>query len=93
MSFYPDPNEQAIEVLFSQQINSPKHPPLYFNKQEVCSAAHHKHLGLIFESKVSFPKHISLKISIARYCNHQNQAHARAHCAVVEIWFILSGLM
>ena len=35
MSFNPDPNKQAIEVIFP--INSPTHPPLYFNNQEVCS--------------------------------------------------------
>ena len=66
MSFNPDPNKQAIEVRFSHNINSPTHPPLYFNNQEVCSAAHHKHLGLILDSKLTFAKHISQKISIAR---------------------------
>ena len=66
MSFNPDPNKQAIEVRFSHEINSPTHPLLYFNNQEVCSAAHHKHLGLILDSKLTFAKHISQKISIAR---------------------------
>ena len=53
-------------IRFSHKINSPTHPPLYFNNQEVCSAAHHKHLGLILDSKLTFAKHISQKISIAR---------------------------
>ena len=66
MSFNPDHIKQAIEVLFPHKINSPTHPPLYFNNQEVCSAAHHKHLGLILDSKLTFAKHISQKISIAR---------------------------
>ena len=66
MSFNPDPNKQAIEVRFSHKINSPTHPPLYFNNQVVCSAAHHKHLGLTLDSKLTFAKHISQKISIAR---------------------------
>ena len=65
MSFNPDPNKQAIEVLFSHKINSSIHPPLYFNNQEVCSTVHHKHLGLILYSKLTFTKHISQKISIA----------------------------
>ena len=39
MSFNPDPNKRAIEVLFLHKINSPEQPPLYFNNQEVCSAA------------------------------------------------------
>ena len=66
LSFNPDPNKQGIEVLFSHKINSPIHPPLYFNNQEVYSAAHHKHLGLILDYKLTFAKHISKKISIAR---------------------------
>ena len=66
MSFNPDPNKQAIEVLFPHKINSPIHPPLYFNNQEICSAARHKHLALILDSKLTFVKHISQKISIAR---------------------------
>ena len=66
MAFNPDPNKQAIEVLFPHKINSHIHPPLYFNNQEVCSAAHHKHLGLILDSKLTFAKHTSQKISIAR---------------------------
>ena len=65
MSFNPDPNKQAIEVCFSHKINSPTHTPLYFNNHEVCSAAHHKHLDLILDSKLTFAKHISQKISIA----------------------------
>ena len=66
MAFNPDPNKQAVEVLFSHKINSPIHPPLYFNNQEVCSLAHHKQLGLILDSKLTFAKHIPQKISIAR---------------------------
>ena len=53
-------------ISVSHNINSPIHPLLYFNNQEVCSAAHHKHLGLILDSKLTVAKHISQKISIAR---------------------------
>ena len=66
MSFNPDPNKQAIELLFSRKINSPYHPSLYFNNQEVRHATDHKHLGLILDTKLTFNKHISRKISIAR---------------------------
>ena len=66
MSFNPDPNKQAIELLFSRKINSPNHPSLYFNNQEVCRATDHKHLGLILETKLTFTKHITQNISIAR---------------------------
>ena len=71
ISFNLDPNKQAIEVLFSHKINSPKHLPLYSNNQEVCSAAHHKHVGLILDSKLTtFAKHISIEhkgIGIIKY--------------------------
>ena len=66
MSFNPDPNKQAIEPLFIRKINSPNHPSLYFNNQEVCRATDHKHLGLILDTKLTFTKHIYQKISIAR---------------------------
>ena len=58
MSFNPDPNKQAMEDLLPHQINSSKHPPLYFNNQELCSAANHKHLGLLSDSKLKSAKHI-----------------------------------
>ena len=66
MSFNPDPNKQAVELLFSQKRIKANHPPLYFNNQEVVSVSHHKHLGLILDSKLSFSKHINEKISSAR---------------------------
>ena len=68
MPFDPDPNRLAIEVLFPHKIYSRIYPPLYFNNQEVCSADHHKHLALILDSKLTFAKHISQKISILRKC-------------------------
>ena len=66
MAFNPDPNKRAIELLFSRKINSPNHLSLYFNNQEVCRATDHKHLGLILDTKLTFTKHITHKISITR---------------------------
>ena len=66
MSFNPDPNKQAIELLFSRKINSSNHLSLYFNNQEVCRDTDHKHLSLILDTKLTFTKHITQKISIAR---------------------------
>ena len=66
MSFNPDPTKQAEEILFSRKLKSPDHPPIYFNNIEVKRVSDHKHLGLTLDSKLSFAKHISEKISIAR---------------------------
>ena len=66
MSFNPDPTKQAEEILFSHKLKSPDHPPIYFNSIEVKRVNDHKHLGLILDSKLSFAKHISEKISTAR---------------------------
>ena len=35
MSFNPDPNQQAIEVLFSRRVDSDDHPKLTFNGNQV----------------------------------------------------------
>ena len=66
MSFNPDPTKLAEEVLFSYKRQSPQHPPIYFNNNEVKRVNDHKHLGLILDSKLSFTKHINEKVSIAR---------------------------
>ena len=59
MSFNPDPTKQAEEILFSNKHKSPNHPPIHFNHTEVKRVQHHKHLGLILDSKLSFTKHIN----------------------------------
>ena len=59
MSFNPDPTKPAEEILFSMKRNSPHHPPLFFNGIEVKGVFEHKHLGLIFDPKLSFNAHIT----------------------------------
>ena len=66
MSFNPDPNKQAIELHFSRKMNSPNHPSLDYNNQEVCRATDHKQIGLILDTKLTFTKHVAQKISIVR---------------------------
>ena len=66
LSFNPDINKQAVEVLFSHKIKKSVHPPIFFNDAEVKRVNEHKHLGLILESKLSFSQYINEKIKIAR---------------------------
>ena len=65
MSFNPDPNKQATEVLFSRKLNPVNHPPLYFNGALVSSSSNQKHLGLILDKKLSFRDHLNEKIQKA----------------------------
>ena len=66
LSFNPDINKQAVEVLFSHKIKKTIHPPIYFNNAEVVRVKEHKHLGLILDSKLSFSQHVTEKFKIAR---------------------------
>ena len=47
MSFNPDPNKQAQEVIFSRKLKKVCHLPLRFNNNNVAQASSQKHLGLM----------------------------------------------
>ena len=66
MAFNPEPNKQAVEILFSHKNNSFYHPPLIFNGSIVSKVNVHKHLGLILDPKLSFVSHIDEKIKKAK---------------------------
>ena len=66
MSFNPDPNKQAVQVIFSNKAATQNHPKIYFNNNEVIQVFEHKHLGLTLDSKLSFATHINDKVQIAR---------------------------
>ena len=58
MSFNPDPTKQAQEIIFSRKTSQRNHPGLMFNNSIVNVTSIHKHLGMIFDSKLSFDKHL-----------------------------------
>ena len=66
ISFNPDPNKQAVEVIFSRKSKQIHNPEIYFNGVEVKTVKSHKHLGLILDSKLTFVSHIYEEISKAR---------------------------
>jgi len=66
MSFNPDPNKQAVQVIFSNKSSEKAHPLIYFNGIEVKTVKVHNHLGFILDSKLTFGSHINEKISKAR---------------------------
>ena len=58
MSFNPDPIKQAQEIIFSRKTSQRNHPGLMFNNSIVNVTSIHKHLGMIFDSKLSFDEHL-----------------------------------
>ena len=58
MSFKPDVNKQAQEVVFSRKIKSNMHPPLVFNDSIVSQANPQKHVGIILDFKLTFEEHL-----------------------------------
>ena len=65
MSFNPDPNKQATEVIFSRKNKKTIQPPLVFNNTLVSVASQQKHLGLILDEKLVFKDHVSEKFAKA----------------------------
>ena len=63
MSFNPDRNKQAQEVIFSRKLRKVFHPNLSFNDQPIERSVAHKHLGLTLDEKLSFTNCINDKIN------------------------------
>ena len=63
MSFNPDPNKQAQEVIFSRKLIKTNHPSLNFNNTVVIQSTSHKRLGMILDTKLDFQEHLKGKLS------------------------------
>ena len=66
MSFNPDPQKQAVELIFSRRKDEIDHPVVLFNDTPVKKVIEHKHLGIVLDSKLSFYAHIKAAISKTR---------------------------
>ena len=66
MSFNPDPQKQAVELIFSRKRIEIDHPVVSFNDIPVKQINEHKHLGIVIDSKLSFSAHIKSAISKTR---------------------------
>ena len=51
MSFNPDPQKQAVELIFSMKRSEMNHPEIRFNNIPVMKVDEHKHLGIIQYSR------------------------------------------
>ena len=65
MSFNPDKNKQAQEVIFSRKQSKPKHPQVLFNETPVAYSSSQKHLGIVLDEKLRFTNHTKVKIQKA----------------------------
>ena len=65
MSFNPDPNKQATEVVFSRKKSHVNHMPLVFNGSQVMVVSDQIHLGLDLDRRLSFSLHLKEKIGKA----------------------------
>ena len=65
MSFNPDTQKQAVELIFSKKRNELDHPVIHFNIS-VQKLNEHMHLGIILDQKLSFSAHIRTAISKSR---------------------------
>ena len=76
MLFNPDPNKQAVEILFSKkQHEKENYPPLNFNRDNVQAAISQKHLSLVLDSKLNFIEHISNNINKEHIANKINKCN------------------
>ena len=66
MSFNPDPQKQAVELLLSKKRHEIDHPVILFNNTPVKKVTEHKHLGIILDLKLSFSAHIKSASSKTR---------------------------
>ena len=58
MSFNPDPNKQAQEVISVRKTRKINHSPLTFIKSTVSQTISQEHLDVIFDSSLSFDEHL-----------------------------------
>ena len=58
VSFNPDPTKKAQKIIFSRKISQRNHPGLMFNNSIVNVTSIHKHLDMIFYSKLSFDEQL-----------------------------------
>ena len=58
MTFNPDPNKQAQEVIFSRKTKKISHPPLNFSNDSVQQVQFQKRLGVYLDGKLDSHEHL-----------------------------------
>ena len=77
MSFNPDLNKQAEELIFSRKTNKLFHPSFPFNNIPSENSMSQKHLGSTLDVKLNLFKHIKnipqKLVKLWAYCLYANQ--------------------
>ena len=63
MLFNPDPNKQAVEIVFSKKHEKDNYPPMNFNGDNIQIAISLKHIDLVLDSKLDFNENINNKVN------------------------------
>ena len=63
MSFNPDLNKQAQEVIFSRKMTKSSPTQISFNNVPISRASFQKHLGIYLDEKLNFNHYIKEKMS------------------------------
>ena len=58
MSFNPDTNKQAQEIISSHRLQKPNHASLTFHGTSITQSEMKKHLEMFLDSKLDFKEHI-----------------------------------
>ena len=66
ISFDPDPQKQAVKLIFSKRKAEANHPVILFNNLPVMQVVEHKHFRLVLDSKLSFSSHSKSVLSKTR---------------------------
>ena len=61
MSFNPDLNKQAQEVVFSRKLTKSSQPKIFLNTAPVVCACWQKDLGMFLDESLNFNYHIKEK--------------------------------
>ena len=67
-----------MKLFFLEKHDNSSHPPVPFNNNDINKYPHHKHLGIVLDSKLDFEFHVDQKIKI---CNNRSYKKALDHCA------------
>ena len=81
MSFNPDPNKQAQEVIFSRKIQKSSQPSLIFNNNIVTQSLTQKHLGMFLDTKLDFQEHLkSIFSKVKKIIGQGNYRSSTTYC-------------